>query len=175
MIKLVKPSIKYKKSYLLSLKEFQKEGRNLDLDYKKLSNDFDTFVQGLLDQEKGVNLPKGYVPATVLWLVDTKNNQYLGRISIRHNISTEKLKTINGHIGYEICPLQRKKGYGKKQLKFALPVVKKLGIKKALITCNEDNIGSKKIIESCGGVFESEFNEGKNKPKKLRYWINIKN
>jgi predicted acetyltransferase len=146
----------------------------LDLDYKKLSNDFDTFVQGLLDQEKGVNLPKGYVPATVLWLVDTKNNQYLGRISIRHSL-TKKLMTLGGHIGYEINPLYRRKGYGKLQLKLALPVVKKLGVKKALITCDEDNIGSKKIIESCGGVFESKFNEGKNKPKKLRYWINIKN
>lgn len=172
MIKLVKPSIEYKESYLKSLLEFQKEGRNLDLNYDNLSKNFTLFIQSLLDQEKGINLPKGYVPATVLWLVNDKTNAYLGRVSIRHRL-TKKLKIKGGHIGYEINPLYRKKGYGKKQMQLALPIAKKLGIQKALITCDETNIASKKIIESCGGVFENQIKKDQFQPDILRYWIKL--
>jgi hypothetical protein len=34
-----------------------------------------------------------------------------------------------------------------------------------LVTCDTDNVGSRKIIEANGGVFEDERN------RKLRFWI----
>jgi len=45
---------------------------------------------------------------------------------------------------------------------------------KVLITCDSDNIGSKKIIERNGGIFESEIFEDNSKIGKLRYRIYIK-
>lgn len=171
MLKLVKPAIKYKKSYLAALKEFQKEGRNLNINYNDVKNNFKVFTNKLKNRARGEDLPKGYVPDTVLWLVD--GNKFLGKIAIRHNINTKKLKLISGHVGYEIAPSERKKGYGTKQLQLALPFAEKLGLKKLLISCNEDNIGSQKIIEHCSGKFEKKIFDSEEKNYKLRYWIQI--
>lgn len=40
-----------------------------------------------------------------------------------------------------------------------------------LVTCDEHNIGSQKIIELCGGVLENIVDPGNGKPLKKRYWI----
>jgi RimJ/RimL family protein N-acetyltransferase len=45
-------------------------------------------------------------------------------------------------------------GYATEMLKRAIPICASLGIPKALITCDEYNVGSRKVIESCGGSFE---------------------
>jgi len=47
----------------------------------------------------------------------------------------------------------------------ALPIAAKLGIESALITCDTDNLGSRKIIEANGGVFSDE------RQGKLRFWV----
>ena len=41
----------------------------------------------------------------------------------------------------------------------------KLGIDPVLVTCDDDNTGSMKVIEANGGVFEDQ------RGVKLRYWI----
>lgn len=172
MIRLIRPSIKYKRSYLEALKEFHNEGRNQDQNYEKISSDFSGFLKNFQDQVNGKNLSKGMVPESNFWLVDIERKKFLGRISIRHKLNG-KLRKLGGHIGYQIRSTQRKKGYGKRQLELALPKAKELGIKKALVTCDEDNIGSKKIIEYCGGIFKSKTSQGKNKPKLLKYCIEV--
>jgi len=172
MIRLVKPNIKYKKSFLEAQEEFKKEDRQEDK-LKKLDDNFLAYIKLLKNQEKGKDLPNGYVPASVYWLID--GNKFIGKVSIRHKL-TESLKKWGGHIGYEIRPSERRKGYGVKILALSLKKAKQLGFKKVLVTCNEDNIGSKKIIEKNGGIFENKIkvSSGKDLGKiKVRYWINI--
>lgn len=55
-------------------------------------------------------------------------------------------------------------------LSAALPYAKNLGIESALITCDEDNIASRRVIEAAGGVFEDMRTAPGEKPK-LRYWV----
>lgn len=50
---------------------------------------------------------------------------------------------------------------------------RKLGIKKVLITCNDDNTASEKTILANGGVFENTITVN-NKVMK-RYWITVNN
>jgi predicted acetyltransferase len=57
------------------------------------------------------------------------------------------LKQEGGHIGYSIRASERGKGYGTKMLKMVLPKVKELEIDRALITCDDTNIASQKVIE----------------------------
>jgi predicted acetyltransferase len=169
MVKLVKPSIEYKNSFIEAIKEFQAEGRNIKVDLNELKNNFSGYVLKLRNQAKGIDLPKDYVPSSIYWLVDGKD--YIGKVSVRHRLTPALLK-IGGHIGYEIRPSKRKMGYGTLALKSALPKAKELGIDKALLTCNVDNIGSQKIIEKNGGVLENILEtEGQ---VKRRYWIDIK-
>jgi predicted acetyltransferase len=81
--------------------------------------------------------PDGRVPQTALWWVS--GNEYLGRISIRHRL-TASLRGIGGHVGYDIRPSARQRGYATAMLAAALPVARSLGIDRALLTCAEDNL-----------------------------------
>jgi predicted acetyltransferase len=78
---------------------------------------------------------------------------------------------IGGHIGYEIRPTQRKRGYGKLILRLALQEARALGIDRALLTCDCTNAASRRIIEANGGMLEDELQQGDGKPSKLRFWI----
>jgi predicted acetyltransferase len=99
-------------------------------------------------------------------------HDFIGNVSVRHTL-TAKLLQEGGHIGYDIRPAKRHMGYGTKILQLVLPEVKKIGITKALITCDETNTGSKKIIEANGGIFENSVTSAPDKPQKLRYWITL--
>jgi predicted acetyltransferase len=65
-------------------------------------------------------------------------------------------ENMANHIYYEINPEYRGKGYGKKILTLGLEKAQELGLDEIYITCMEDNLASKKIIEANGGVFVQE-------------------
>jgi predicted acetyltransferase len=159
-MELISPSEKYKESFISAVKEYQAEtplnSRHeyyRALDIHDLKDNFDSYLKKISDAAKGVGLPAGYVPQSDFWLVD--NGQYIGRISIRHTL-TDHLLNIGGHIGYDIRSSKRQKGYGTKILALALPRAKELGLDKVLLTCDEINIPSRKIIEANGGLFEDK-------------------
>jgi predicted acetyltransferase len=104
----------------------------------------------------------GFVPSTVLWWVD--GDEFLGRVGIRHLLN-EILRTVGGHIGYWIRPSARGKGHGSAAFRAAIRVAAELGIDPALLTCDEDNTASRRIIEGAGGVFENQIGI------KRRYWV----
>ena len=110
--------------------------------------------------------------ATNYLLVDESGKVY-GFCSLRHHLKGE-LINIGGNIGYSIRPTERGRGYGKLQLKLALIEAEKLGIEKALVTCRENNIGSKKTIESCLGVADTPVPSRTEGIMELRYWIDTK-
>ena len=148
-MQLVKPNLKYKKSFQNALKEFIAEGRKNEGDPKD--------VEGYLEKarlfDKGINLPKGKVPASTFWLID--KGSFIGRVGIRKKLNKD-LREKGGHIGYVIRPSKRKMGYGSKILELALKKAKKLNINKILITCDEDNPASQKIIERNGGQLHKQ-------------------
>ena len=170
-LKLVIPTAEYKKSFIEAIQEFQLEGRNLEINILDLGNNFEKYLTKLADEEKGIGMKEGYVPATTLWLVE--GGEFIGHVSIRHCL-TENLQQVGGHIGYSIRPTKRRMGYGTKTLEFALLEAKKFGIHNVLITCDDDNVGSAKIIEKNGGVLENKVEgeyESEAKKLKRRYWI----
>lgn len=164
-MRLLKPTLKYKKSFQNALKEFLKEGPKKEVG----PSNIELHIKESRDHAKGKNLPPKYVPYSIYWLIDKE--QFIGRVSIRHRLNKE-LKKFGGHIGYIIKPSKRKKGYGTQILKLALLKAKKLGIKKILITCSEINVASQKIIEKNNGKLK-EKTKHKNELLK-KYWINIK-
>lgn len=170
-MKLILPTIQYKQSYLEAVEEGKDETQVTRIDKPEEGQSFEEFVKRQLGRAEGLYLPEGWVPCTELWLID--NNKFIGRINIRHSL-TEFLLRVGGHIGYWIRPSERNKGYGKEILRLALPEAKKLGIKKTLITCDETNLGSQRIIETNGGALENIVDMGDNDPRKMRYWITLK-
>jgi len=113
-------------------------------------------------------VPKGLVPSSTYLGVREKDNYIVGMIDIRHYLN-EYLTQVGGNIGYSVRKSERNKGYAKQMLKLALEKCKDLKIKKVLITCDEDNIASEKVILSANAKFEDIRSfEGKNKK---RFWI----
>ncbi len=49
------------------------------------------------------------------------------------------------------------KGYGTHMLEMALKEAKKIGLTKVLITCDDDNIGSAKVMENNGFVLQDKI------------------
>lgn len=141
--------------------------------YLEGKTDFLRYVQRLNHEAAGINLREGYVPCSHFWLID-KEKSLLGAIRVRHNIDTDFLALEAGHIGYDIAPSHRGKGNGKLMLKLVLSKAAELGIERALVIANEDNIASRCVIEANGGEFE-KIVMGKVFPNPLaRYWIKCK-
>ena len=115
-------------------------------------------------------VPKGLVPSSTYLAVREKDNYIVGMIDIRHYLN-EYLTQVGGHIGYGVRKTERNKGYAKQMLKLALKKCKELKIKKVLITCDEDNIASEKVILSANAKLEDIRNiDGENKK---RFWIDL--
>ena len=115
-------------------------------------------------------VPKGLVPSSTYLAVREKDNYIVGMIDIRHYLN-EYLTQVGGHIGYGVRKTERNKGYAKQMLKLALEKCKELKIKRVLITCDEDNIASEKVILSANAKLEDIRNiDGENKK---RFWIDL--
>lgn len=168
MAKLIIPNSEYLESYKEAFEEYQ---LNSISTYSFTEPTEDIFTK-YDNYRKTTNLQPGIVPSNYYWLVD--NGKFIGEISIRHFL-TDKLNQYGGHIGYGIRCSMQKEGYGSLMLKLALKQAKELKIKKVLITCNDDNYGSSKVIENNGGVLENKVENIIDDKKLLtrRYWIDL--
>lgn len=154
---LVEPNNEYKKSfenYVLAYKKIN--DIHYINKYKKALENFDEYLNDLYNYSKGIDLLQGEVITSTFWLID--KDEVVGVTRIRH-----QEVEYAGHIGYDISPAYRNKGYGTQILKLALERAAKIGIKKAIVNCNIDNIASKKIIEKNNGellgtIFDEEEN-----------------
>lgn len=114
-----------------------------------------------------------YVPSLQYGLFDCENDRLLGLLQIRLELKGY-LVEFGGHIGYCVRPSERRKGYAKRMLKEALTICSAHGLRSVLVTCLEDNIGSAKTIEACGGRYERTVFDDKNYQANLnRYWIDL--
>lgn len=124
------------------------------------------YLQILDNQFTGTDLPEGKVPAT--FLIAENGGDLVGRTSIRHELN-DFLFSVGGHIGYGVRPKYRRQGFATEILKQSLTYINQLGITEVLVTCLEDNVGSKQVIQSQGGVLENTVEyEGAFWE---RYWI----
>lgn len=173
---LAAPDTALHASFLAALEEFRAEGRLGPADSTGLAQEARAGIPGLADPDgfaayvtalraralPGTPRPAGYVPDTLLWFSD--GGEWIGRLSIRHQLN-EMLLEVGGHIGYDVRPSARRLGHGTEMLRQALPMARRLGIDPALITCDVDNVGSRKVIEGNGGRLEDE------RHGKLRFWV----
>lgn len=126
------------------------------------------FVARREANRRGEQLPEGWVPNT--FLAATVDGELVGRVSIRHELN-EWLADYGGHIGYCVVPAHRRLGYATEILRQGLIIARSLGIDAVLVTCDQGNVASARVIESQGGAFESMIEDPEGGEPRRRYWI----
>jgi len=170
LFKLVKPTLYMEKEYVDYITEWEAtEEKIVPNAAKRDSMSFKELINKWKEYESESIYEKGLVPSSIYFLMDEYKIIY-GVIDIRHELNDYLLR-YGGHIGYGIRPSQRRKGYASQMLTLALPIVKELGISKALITCDKNNVGSAKTIMNNGGILENEVINGDEITQ--RYWIEL--
>jgi len=126
------------------------------------------YVHLLREQRRGLSLSVGMVPAALL--VADVDGEIVGRVSVRFQLN-RFLSDFGGHIGYAVLPEFRRRGYATEILRQALIIARSEGLTSILITCDEDNVASRRVIELNGGVFESLGPSYDGTHQLRRYWI----
>lgn len=169
MLRLVRLEHKYKKHLTDMLDEWYKSDEEI-IPYSIRKNDYHDFEKYIteLDVKEGDDC--GLVPDSTFFALDVERDIFVGAVNIRHRLNEALLKN-GGHIGDGIRPSERRKGYATEMIRLALDECRKLGIKRVLMVCNKDNIGSAKSIINNGGILENEIPAGDKIDQ--RYWIEL--
>lgn len=93
-------------------------------------------------------------------------------IPYRHNLDHYFLASYGGHIGYFVCPSERRKGYAVQMLSMTLEYAKSIHLSSVMLGCYSDNTASVKTILKCGGVLTETKPYTDGKPMNV-YWINL--
>lgn len=152
MIKLIEPCKEYLVSYQEAYDEYETKGVSMH----GLTNPRETDVLGKIrDYRLGNNLKPGRVRSDSYWLVDDEQKCFIGEIRLRHTLN-ESLRLRGGHIGYVVRFSCWNQGYGTQMLSLVLEKAKERGLTKVLCTCNDENIGSARVMEHNGFQMEDK-------------------
>ncbi|RDW21142.1 GNAT family N-acetyltransferase [Oceanobacillus arenosus] len=167
-MRLVKVDKEWQSEHEAYFKEWGSE-RMVPSSFNLVAQDtYDEYLSELEIRQHGI---ENWVPNSNYFLINDEN-RIVAMVNIRHRLN-DYLHNIGGHIGYGVRPSERRKGYATLMLAKALKKCKELELKRVLITCDEDNIGSAKVILNNGGIEDEPFHDKDGRVIR-RFWIEIK-
>lgn len=129
-----------------------------------IERDADAFVRSLVDRDASgppIQQPDGSLaerlPGYRKWMWD---GEFSGTINLRWQPGTSKLPPhVLGHIGYSVVPWKRLRGYATAAVAQMLDDARAEGLPEVEVTTDEDNIGSRRVIENNGGDLVDHFSK----------------
>lgn len=168
-LQLIRPTLEYYSSYMAMIEEMRQNSETVWAPYLPKENESpESFIARSLKRETDPEVP--YVPETIYWAL--ADQQIVGRISLRHFLD-ENLAEMGGHIGFEVRPSARQKGYAKEMLKLVLETELAQQIGRLLLTCAPSNLASNKTIQANGGVLKKTIYVDRIKAERHHYWITV--
>ena len=174
---LEKPSINRKEEIIEFLNEFVKYHSNINgsggLDKIYDGYTFEQALERTLNMENEDYAKKNHrCPGKTFLLIRNSDNKIIGTINIRWNL-TKEMQQFGGNIGFGIRPTERRKGYNKINLYLGLLETQKLGLKKIMLDCEANNIGSEKTMQALGGILIRQEVNPKNGILTNTYCFNV--
>ena len=150
-LKLVAPIPDLIQAFREMAQEWREAGEDKYID---ALSDFPAYVERLAAQRDPANLPPNRVPTSNFWLL-ADDRRLVGTSRLRHWL-VPHLEKEGGHIGYDVRPSERRKGYGTALLALTLVEAQRLGLCEVVVTCDTDNVASARIIEKNRGRYEGQ-------------------
>ena len=173
-LKLIRLSEEYRNEFEEMMEEWILFNDTHDTNHSPSSifkNDYHDFAHYIAELDDSEDPVRGLVASSTYFACDEEIHKLVGAVNIRHTLNDYLLK-FGGHIGDGIRPSFRKKGYATAMIHLALDKCRELGIKKVLICCHKDNVGSAKSIMNNGGILENEVVDTNGKVIQ-RYWMKL--
>jgi tagatose 1,6-diphosphate aldolase len=106
-----------------------------------------------LDQTSDSDPERGWVPAYHFVMVRARQPWIeMGRITLRVG-NTHYVVTYAGHIGYRVYERYRGNHYAARSVRLLFPLCRRHGLNPLWITCNPDNVASRRSCELAGAEF----------------------
>jgi len=155
VLSLHRPDERFQDAFLSGARDYvrAKETKSIARYQPGLDN-FSAYLRSLRDMAAGVGLQPGWVAMSYFWLIEN-DVRLIGVSRLRPRL-TPALEIQGGHIGYNVPPSVRRKGYGTQLLRLTLPKARAAGLSRVLLTVDSSNVASIRIIERNGGRVESE-------------------
>lgn len=133
-----------------------------------LDGEWGDYVRQLEELESGLTIPEGMVRGA--FLVAEVDGKVVGRVSLRYELNAF-LRDGPGHVGYQVVPDARGKGYATEMLRQSIALLRAQGIDEILASCDVANEASARVLEKCGGHhFETGTSSLDGKPiKRFRF------
>ena len=119
------------------------------------------------------------VPTWSFRMVQAESGEELGTIRLRVGDSRHVVMYA-GHVGYGVDERHRGHRYAERALRLLLPVARRLGLDPLWVTCDPENVASRRTLERMGAEFVEAvdvpedcviFQSGH--PRKCRYRIDL--
>lgn len=154
-------------AYLAMVDAFEEAGEGYPYNNIPLAReDWETFVAELRDEEQGINLPPGIVPQWTYVLLHGAT--VVGEIRFRPD-TAPPFGDGHDHIGYNVRPGYRQRGYGTFMLGRVLAQAREHGLDGVSLSVGSDNAASMRLIAKYGGQ-RAEQSTGENGRTSV-YWI----
>jgi predicted acetyltransferase len=167
-ITLIAPTLTLRDDFCSLAEEFLADG---DQRYREAIKDFEGFIQLCSNEALGRKLAPGRVPQSTFWLVRNEV-RIVGCSRLRHTLNAF-LEEEGGHIGYDVRPSERRRGYGTLLLRLTLEKARDLGLTQVMVTADTPNVASWRIIENSGGVLHGEELSHHTGQLLRKYWIEV--
>ncbi len=89
------------------------------------------------------------MPTYFFRMMSVDREEEMGTVNLRIG-STPHLERYAGHIGYGVLPAFRGHHYAARSVKLLLPAARMLGIDPLWITCDPENVASRRSLEIAG-------------------------
>jgi len=126
--------------------------KSQDIDYLNTAKLVDYELQLTFIEKDMTSAPDSDIPVYKFRMIHVATSEWMGEINLRAGF-TENIEQYRGNIGFTVFESYRGHYFSARSCLLLKPFINFLGMSKIWLTCNIDNIASKKNIKRIGATY----------------------